>query len=145
MAEQKPPTRDTRAGTQQKAADRTAEKSSIPDAKVETPDRTPEDMLTVSPPPASLDPDQVQSAPSPKNPDTYAVEDKSAMTMADVAALNGIGLAPDVSVVVVVRPDAEDVFISEGQRVDMEEQGWTLDPLTGRKITKIEEKDDSKK
>lgn len=90
--------------------------------------------------PASLDPDVVQSAPSPLHPDVPAIEDTSAVTMADVAALNGIGLAPDQS----GRADRGDwtveeaqkngVFISAGMASDLEQQGFTIDPANGRRI-----------
>lgn len=70
--------------------------------------------------------------------DTAAINEKDApedggpVTMADVAAINGIGLAPDASRVAEVGP--QDVFISEGMRNDLELNGWTIDPTTGRKV-----------
>lgn len=93
------------------------------------------DAPTTSAPPASMDADAVQSAPSPLDASTPAIEDKTAVTMADVAALQGIGLAPDASEVRVVAVDEGDApFISAGMASDLEQQGWTLDPTTGRRI-----------
>lgn len=54
------------------------------------------------------------------------------VTMADVAALHGIGLAPDESVTRTVR--SGEVFISAGMASDLEQQGWAVDPNTGRKV-----------
>ena len=96
------------------------------------------DAPTVSAPPASMDPDAVQSAPSPLDPSILAVDDTTAVTMADVAALNGIGLAPDASTVRIVDVQAERPFISAGMASDLEYQGWTNDPLTGRLIQREE-------
>lgn len=95
------------------------------------------DAPTTSAPPASLDEDVVQSAPSPLDASTLAVEDGTPITMADVAALNGIGLAPDRSDVRTVNV-ADVSFISAGMASDLEQQGWTIDPSTGRKIVRDE-------
>lgn len=79
--------------------------------------------------------DAPTTSPPPDEFDSSTVEDEKPVTMADVAAINGIGLAPDASPDVTVSP--EDVpFISAGMASDLEQQGWTLDPLTGRKITR---------
>lgn len=56
-----------------------------------------------------------------------------AVTMADVAALNGIGLAPDESRVETVQA-SEALFISAGMASDLEQQGWAFDPTTGRRV-----------
>jgi hypothetical protein len=64
----------------------------------------------------------------------YVVESGKPVTMADVAALNGIGAAPDASRVESVK--AKDVFVSEGMRNDLELHGWAIDPATGRKVVK---------
>lgn len=59
--------------------------------------------------------------------------DATPVTMADVAPLNG---ATDESV---AEPDASTdarPFISAGMASDLEQQGWTIDPSTGRKIVK---------
>lgn len=63
----------------------------------------------------------------------YVDEPGKAVTMADVAALNGVGLAPDASYAGTVKA-SEVPFLSEGLRTDLAHQGWALDPLTGRKI-----------
>lgn len=87
--------------------------------------------------PTTLDVDVPQSAPSPLDASTLAVEDKTSVTMADVAALHGIGLAPDRSEVRVVAVGDEDApFISAGMASDLEQQGWALDPATGRKVVR---------
>jgi len=65
----------------------------------------------------------------------YVDEPDKAVTMADVAALNGVGVAPDASRVRTVKA-SEVPFLSEGLRTDLEHQGWALDPLTGNKIVK---------
>ena len=65
----------------------------------------------------------------------YVDEPDKAVTMADVASLNGIGLAPDGSLRGTVKA-SEVPFISEGMRNDLEIQGFTLDPTTGRKIVR---------
>lgn len=66
---------------------------------------------------------------------TYVDEPDKAVTMGDVAALNGVGVAPDTSRVRTVKA-SEVPFLSEGLRTDLEHQGWALDPLTGNKIVK---------
>lgn len=66
---------------------------------------------------------------------TYVDEPDKAVTMGDVAALNGVGVAPDASRVRTVKA-SEVPFLSEGLRTDLEHQGWALDPLTGNKIVK---------
>lgn len=114
----------------------TTRKKSDPDVSEEGGTTPPDlDAPTSSPPPASLDADAVQSAPSPTHPDVPAIEDESPVTMADVAALNGVGLAPDASEVRTLDASG-DVFISAGMASDLEQQGWTIDPATGRKIVK---------
>lgn len=98
------------------------------------------DAPTTSAPPVSLDEGVVQSAPSPLDPEIPAVKDTSAVTMADVAALNGIGLAPDESDPrITTLTEDGDVFISAGMASDLEQQGWALDPTTGRKIVRGED------
>ena len=57
--------------------------------------------------------------------------------MADIAALNGIGLAPDESTERAM-PVGKVVFISAGMASDLEQQGWTIDPATGLKIERDE-------
>lgn len=67
--------------------------------------------------------------------DAYVDEPERPVTMRDVASLNGIGIAPDVSRVREVK--AEDVeFMSEGTRSDLDLYGFAIDPATGRKIVK---------
>ena len=101
------------------------------------------DAPTSSAPPASMDPDVVQSAPSPLDGSVQAVEDKTAVTMADVAALNGIGLAPDSSDAQMVALDDESaMFISAGMASDLEQQGWALDPTTGRRVVRKRDDED---
>lgn len=120
----------------------------IPPAEITPAD--PDASLSASAPPASMDPDVVQSAPSPLDASKLAVEDKTSITMADVAALNGIGLAPDESGRVdrgewtLAEAQENGVFISAGMASDLEQQGFTLDPSNGRKIVRerIEEKKD---
>lgn len=95
------------------------------------------DAPTASAPPGSVDEGAVLSAPSPLDGSIPAIEDKTAVTMADVAALNGIGLAPDSSPVRVVAVDEEGApFISAGMASDLEQQGWALDPVTGRRVVR---------
>lgn len=79
------------------------------------------------------DPDAPTTLPPAEPAPTF--DDKHAVTMADVASLNGIGLAPDQSDERRV-PVGEVPFISAGMASDMEQQGWTLDPTTGRKIVR---------
>lgn len=83
------------------------------------------------------------AAPDPKpdpTPDptsdmsAYVENPDAPVSMGDVAALNGVSVAPDASTVDTVK--AEDVFISEGMRNDLEHYGWAVDPVTGKKITK---------
>jgi hypothetical protein len=108
-------------------------------------DITPPDLdaPTVSAPPASMDEDAVQSATSPLDPTKLAVEDETPVTMADVAALNGIGLAPDESDArVAPLTEDGDVFISAGMQSDLEQQGWALDPTTGRKVVREDQDKD---
>ncbi len=79
------------------------------------------------------DPDAPTTLPPPGEPEE--LDDSKPITMADVASLQGIGLAPDASTVREV--GAGDVpFISAGMASDLEQQGWTIDPATGKKITK---------
>lgn len=127
---------EAKKATPAKAADRPAPTGDVPPLDITPPDL---DAPTVSAPPASLDPDAVQSAPSPLNPSELAVEDETPVTMADVASLNGIGLAPDESDVRLVDEHAKP-FISAGMQSDLEAQGWCIDPATGRKIVR-EDKD----
>jgi hypothetical protein len=94
------------------------------------------DAPTASAPPASADPDAIQSAPSPLDASIPAAADTSAVTMADVAALNGIGLAPDESDPRLLGKDDEKPFISAGMAYDLETYGWAVDPATGKKIVK---------
>ena len=125
---------DPKKSTPAKTTERPSPTGDVPPLEVTPPDL---DAPTVSAPPASLDPDAVQSAPSPLDPATPAIEDKTAVTMADVAALNGIGLAPDESDPrVAPLTENGDVFISAGMQSDLEQQGWTIDPATGRKIVR---------
>lgn len=72
----------------------------------------------------------------PEEPqDQEPAEDRRAVTMGDVAALNGIGVAPDASRVETV--NASDLpFMSAGMASDLEHYGWAVDPLTGRKVVK---------
>lgn len=84
----------------------------------------------------------VDTGPEPAQDDTppaavYVEEPDKAVTMADVAALNGIGLAPDASRVNEVRA-SEVSFISEGVRQDLEMYGHAVDPATGRRIIRDE-------
>jgi hypothetical protein len=84
----------------------------------------------------------VDTGPEPAGDDTppaavYVEEPGKAVTMADVAALNGIGLAPDASRVNEVRA-SEVPFISEGVRNDLEMYGHAVDPATGRRIIRDE-------
>lgn len=85
------------------------------------------DGPTVTPP----DPDAPTASAPPEDPST--LDESTPVTMADVAALNGIQVAPDTS-----QPDATEkpVFISAGMQSDLDQQGWTIDPNTGRKIVK---------
>lgn len=117
----------------------TAAKKAIPPAEVTPADP---DASVMSTPPASLDLDVVQSAPSPLDASIPAIEDKTSITMADVAALNGVGLAPDTSGRVdrgdmtVAEARKAGVFISAGMASDLEQQGFTLDASNGRKIVR---------
>lgn len=129
---------DAKKTTPAKTADRPSPTGDVPPLDVTPPDL---DAPTASAPPASLDEDAVQSATSPLDPTKLAVEDETAVTMADVAALNGIGLAPDESDArVAPLTEGGDVFISAGMQSDLEQQGWALDPTTGRKVVR-EDKD----
>jgi hypothetical protein len=120
--------------TPAKGADRPSPTGDVPPLDVTPPDL---DAPTTSAPPASLDEDVVQSAPSPLDASTPAVEDGTAVTMKDVAALNGIGLAPDRSDVRVVAVGEDEApFISAGMQSDLEQQGWALDPTTGRRVVR---------
>jgi hypothetical protein len=59
------------------------------------------------------------------------------ITVADVAALQGVQVAPDASHVEGLTVDearSEGVFISEGMRNDLLQQGYTHSPLDGRLI-----------
>lgn len=76
------------------------------------------------------DPDAPTTLP-PVEPASEFDGDK-AVTMADVAALNGIGLAPDESDTRTVTSGK--VFISAGMASDLEQHGWAVDPNTGRKV-----------
>jgi len=69
-------------------------------------------------------------------PEPYeAPKDKGkAVTMADVASLQGIGIAPDEPDVQLATVDDPDVFVSAGMASDLEQQGWALDPITGRRV-----------
>jgi hypothetical protein len=123
--------------TPAKVTDRPSPTGDVPPLDITPPDL---DAPTTSAPPASLDEDVVQSAPSPLDASTPAIEDKTSVTMADVAALNGIGLAPDRSEVRVVAVGDDDApFISAGMQSDLEQQGWALDPTTGRKVVRKDE------
>lgn len=127
--------------TPDKGADRPSPTGDVPPLDITGPDL---DAPTSSAPPASLDKDVPQSAPSPLDASKLAVEDKTAVTMADVASLNGIGLAPDASDPrVTVLTEDGDVFVSAGMQSDLEQQGWALDPTTGRKIVRKDEDDKS--
>lgn len=119
--------------TPKKDADRPSPTGNVPPLDV-----TPADpgAPTTSAPPASADPDVSQSAPSPLDVSTPAIEDTSAVTMADVATLNGIGLAPDESDERPLRRDDPPPFISAGMAYDLETYGWVVDPSTGKKIVK---------
>lgn len=100
-----------------------------PDAVVpEQPTETIAGPVSVDTGPDEPESDEVDMA-------TYVDEPDKAITLGDVAALNGVGLAPDASRVVEVKA-SEVPFLSEGLRTDLEHQGWALDPLTGRKIVK---------
>jgi hypothetical protein len=66
-------------------------------------------------------------------PEAYGIED-SPVTMRDVAALNGIGTAPDASGRKTV--GTEGLFISAGMASDLDQQGWTIDPATGNKVVR---------
>lgn len=86
------------------------------------------DGATVTPP--DLD---APTTSTPPDASTPPVDDSTGVTMADVAALNGVGIAPDES------PDApadKPPFISAGMASDLEQQGWCVDPNTGKKIVK---------
>jgi hypothetical protein len=66
----------------------------------------------------------------------YVDKDRT-IKLSDVAALQGIGLAPDASVTdVVMQGDAagQGVFVSEGMRTDLLQQGWARDPISGKVI-----------
>jgi hypothetical protein len=83
------------------------------------------------------DPDAPTTLEPPAEPDASTLDDHTPVTMADVAALNGIGLAPDRSDARVVTLDEDgDVFISAGMANDLEQHGWAIDPITGRKIVR---------
>jgi len=62
-------------------------------------------------------------------PDAYDVP----VRMRDVASLNGIGIAPDASVVRTVKA-SEVEFISAGMAGDLEQFGHAVDPVTGVKV-----------
>jgi hypothetical protein len=106
-------------------------------------DESPEQPTETPSNPDESNPDGVQETPAgpvsidqgPVEPESQEpTEDGRAVTIGDVAALNGIGLAPDVSI---VDTAAEaDVFVSEGMRNDLEHYGWAVDPNTGRKVVK---------
>ena len=78
---------------------------------------------------------ETPAAPDAKDPapETPAAPD-TPVTMADVAAIQGIAVAPDASTVVEVA--AKDVFISEGMRNDLDIHGWAIDPNSGRKVVR---------
>lgn len=80
------------------------------------------------------DPDAPTTLPPAE--DAPEFDGKKAVTMADIAALNGIGLAPDTSDTRTVT--SGEVFVSAGMASDMEQQGWALDPATGRKVVRDE-------
>lgn len=80
-----------------------------------------------------------EDGPVDTTPPAYVYLDESAakggVKMADVASLQGIQVAPDASVVTTVaRGDVP--FISEGMRFDLDQQGWAIDPMTGRKVVR---------
>lgn len=87
------------------------------------------DGPTVTPP--DLDAPTASAPPEAFDPST--LDESKPVTMADVAALNGIQVAPDASV-----PDATEKppFISAGMQSDLDQVGWAIDPNTGRKIVK---------
>jgi len=63
--------------------------------------------------------------------------DDRPVTMKDVAALNGIGAAPDASTITAMSVDearAAGVFISAGMMSDIEAVGWTRSPGDGSVI-----------
>lgn len=104
--------------------------------------RKPKDETPATPPDGPIDPQEGGVTPPdldapttlpPAEPAPEFDGDK-AVTMADVAALHGIGLAPDESVTRTVT--SGEVFISAGMASDLEQQGWAIDPTTGRKIVR---------
>ena len=86
-----------------------------------------QDVPEVDAAPVTMADAEVDAAP-------VTMADASPVTMADASALNGVDIdPPDESPAEVadVRP-----FISAGMASDLENQGWTLDPTTGKKIVK---------
>lgn len=107
----------------------TAKKRQDPDAPLLDADGNPIDPQEGGVTPS--DPDAPTTLPPAE--DAPEFDGEKAVTMADVAALNGIGLAPDESADRPM-PVGEVVFISAGMASDLEQRGWAVDPNTGRKV-----------
>jgi hypothetical protein len=80
-----------------------------------------------------------ENGPVDTTPPAYVYLDKGAdkgsVTLADVAAIQGVQIAPDASVVVEVAED-EVPFVSAGMANDLEIYGHATDPMTGRKVVR---------
>lgn len=102
---------------------------------VDKPDAVvPEQPTETTAGPVSIDEGPPEPEDQTEDMSVYVEKPGKAVTMGDVAALNGVGLAPDASRVKEV--GTEGLFISAGMASDLENQGWTLDPLTGNKVVK---------
>lgn len=84
------------------------------------------------------DPDAPTTLP-PSEPYEAPKDKGKAVTMADIASLQGIGIAPDESAAR-VETLADVPFVSAGMASDLEQQGWALDPTTGRKVERDKDK-----
>jgi len=104
--------------------------------------------------PASIDPGPAEAAAEPTERQQEIldrIEDRP-VTMRDVAALQGVQMAPDLS-----RGDEATVdeipFVSAGMAADIAHYGHAVDPNTGRKVVqdedsglhRFERKDEKKK
>lgn len=83
--------------------------------------------------------DSDESGPMDTTPPAYVYLDDDAerghVSLADVASLQGIQVAPDASTVRVVS-EANAPYISEGMRNDLEMHGYAIDPNTGKKVVR---------
>jgi len=82
---------------------------------------------------------QDEVGPADTTPPAYVYLDESAakggVKLADVAALQGVQVAPDASTVRTVAV-GDLPFVSEGMRNEIEQYGFAIDPMTGRKVVK---------